>query len=74
MVNASMLIEFLIAYACHLLFILIHLRQDAVLDLFFVPGCQDKAVINLAQLGKILVFVDFLGEFGNDDLADDLRT
>ena len=50
----------------------IHLRQDAVLDLLLVPRGQDQGIVDLSESGEVLVFVDFLGEFRDDDFADDL--
>ncbi|MDO8675273.1 MAG: hypothetical protein Q7K71_04050, partial [Candidatus Omnitrophota bacterium] len=55
-----------------LILIRIDLREDAVLDLLLVPSGKDKGVVDLTELGEVLVLVDFLGQGWDYYFTDDL--
>ena len=50
----------------------INLTEQRFLQSVLEPGCQDHGVVHLAQVGEGPSFIDFLFDFGNKDLADDL--
>ena len=41
-------------------------------DFLFVPCGKDQRIIDLAKFREILVFINFFGQFRDDDLPDDL--
>ena len=58
--------------ALHLFLVHIKLRQEAVLDLPFIPGGEDQRLIHLTKRGKIPAFIDLLLQHGDHDIAQDL--
>jgi hypothetical protein len=55
-----------------LLFIHVHLRKNALLDLALVPCGQDQGIVNLPQRSKILALVDFCFKNRDSDFTKNI--
>ena len=49
----------------------IDLAQQGLPKVLLVPRGEDDGIVDLAQVGECLAFVDFLFDGGEDDFADD---
>lgn len=45
--------------------------QETLFEVALVPCGEDEGMVNLAELGEVGAFVDFLFDFGEDDIAND---